>query len=156
MSHHPASGSPLFEELRSEALHERDHAALLGLRHPLTNHDTDYTHMDEGHATRGFVQGRRKASRQSQLRSKRQLLPSATQVKPPLLPSLQMMPMLGTGTPSQPCASGHGVVIRGGTQKVVQAQAASFSLPHCCEVCTVLEGQSTAGRVGHSLAAQGR
>jgi hypothetical protein len=48
------------------------------------------------------------------------------------------------------------VVVRGGIQIVVQAQAASFSLPHCWLERTVPAGQSIAGAAGHSLSLQER
>jgi hypothetical protein len=47
-------------------------------------------------------------------------------------------------------------VARGGTQTVVQVQAASFWLPHSWLERTVPLGQSIAGAGGHSLAAHGR
>jgi hypothetical protein len=82
--------------------------------------------------------------------------PSVTQVMPPLLPSLQMIPIVGTSWPSQPFAWGHGVVMRGGVQTVVHAQAASFSLPQYCDDCTVSAGHSMAGLGGHSDSAHWR
>jgi len=84
------------------------------------------------------------------------LVPSVTHAMPPLLPSLQMTPIVRTGCPEQPSAWGQGVVMRGGTHTVVHAQAALFSLPQYCEDCTVLAGHSTAGFAGHSASAHGR
>jgi hypothetical protein len=57
---------------------------------------------------------------------------------------------------SQPWLSGHGVVTRGGTQLVVHAQGASFSLPQVCDAWLVPAGHCTAGRAGHSLSAHAR
>src|SRR6185369_6180348 len=77
---------------------------------------------------------------QSQLRCQPQVWPLLTQTNAPLLPSLQITPSKGSAP--QPSCSGQAVVERGGLQIVVQAQAASFSLPHCWLECTVPAGQS--------------
>lgn len=77
------------------------------------------------------------------------------QTRSPVEPSLQMTPISGFGP--QPSASGHGVVLGGGTQALRQMQAPSFSLPQFEPLYVVPDGHTLAsGFAPHSVSAHSR